>query len=80
MYSVPEILEVPFIMNGTTARRESSAMRLSNPDMNMENLLVPAIEWLTLHPIDDADGGVLPAIPRLPQRPPDLAANANATQ
>ena len=88
MYSIPEI-EVPFIMSGATARREinkfkkfvkSSAMRLSNTDINMENLLVPAWEWLTLHPIADAAGVALPATPRLPQRPADLAANATATQ
>jgi hypothetical protein len=48
MISIPEI-SVPFIMPGATARRElnafkkfakSAAIRLSNPDMNLENLLL----------------------------------------
>ena len=88
MISTPEI-EVPFIMDGATARRElnafkkfakASAIRLSNPDMNLENLLLTEADWVLLHPIADADGIALPATPRLPQRPADLAVNATATQ
>ena len=85
MISLPEI-SVPFIMSGATARRElnalkkiakSTAIRLSNPDMNLENLLLTENEWTTLHPLVNAYGDAVPPTPRLPQRPADLAANAN---
>ena len=81
MISIPDI-SVPFIMSGDSARRElnafkkfvkSAAIRLSNPDMNLENLLYTEEQWTTLHPlINDAGDVVLPT-PRLPQRPADLA-------
>ena len=82
MISIPDI-EVPTVLTGSTARRElnafkkfvkSTAIRLSNPDMTLENLLHTDAEWLVLHPL------VVPATPRLPQRPADLAANTSQTQ
>ena len=88
MISIPDI-EVPTVLTGSTARRElnafkkfvkSTAIRLSNPDMAMENLLHTDAEWLVLHPLVDAAGAAVPATPRLPQRPADLAANASQTQ
>ena len=88
MISIPDI-EVPHAMTGSTARRElnafkkfvkSTAIRLSNPDMALENLLHTDAEWLVLHPLVDAAGAAVPATPRLPQRPADLAANASQTQ
>jgi hypothetical protein len=52
---------------------------MSNPDMNLENLLYTEEQWTTLHPlINDAGDVVLPT-PRLPQRPAELAANASNT-
>ena len=88
MISIPEI-SVPFIMSGATARRElnafkkfvkSTAIRLSNPDMNLENLLHTEDEWNLLHPLFNDAGDAVPPTPRLPQRPADLAANASNTQ
>ena len=88
MISIPEI-SVPFIMSGASARRElnafkkfskSTAIRLSNPDMNLENLLFTEDEWITMHPILNDIGEAVPPTPRLPQRPADLAANASNTQ
>jgi hypothetical protein len=84
----PEI-EVSFVMSGTSARRElnafkkfvkSTAIRLSTPDYNLENLLHTEDEWIILHPLADAAGFAIPPTPRLPQRPADLAANATQTQ
>lgn len=88
MISIPDI-SVPFIMSGATARRElnafkkfskSTAIRLSNPDMNLEHLLLTEEEWIFLHPITNDAGEAIPPAPRLPQRPADLAANASNTQ
>jgi len=84
----PEI-EVSFVMSGASARRElnafkkfvkSTAIRLSTPDYNLENLLHTEDEWIILHPLADAAGVAIPPTPRLPQRPADLAANATQTQ
>ena len=87
MISVPE-LTFPFIMSGDSARRQlnqfkkfvkATAVRMSNPDMNLENLLYTEEQGTTLHPlINDAGDVVLPT-PRLPQRPAELAANASNT-
>jgi hypothetical protein len=88
MISVPDI-SVPFIMSGHSARRElngfkkfikSTAIRLSNPDINMENLLHTEDQWIAMHPIIDDNGNAIPPTPRLPQRPAELAANASNTQ
>ena len=88
MISVPE-LTVPFIMSGDSARRElngfkkfikSAAIRLSNPDINMENLLHTEAQWIAMHPLINDNGDAIPPTPRLPQRPAELAANASNTQ
>ena len=88
MIAVPHI-DVPFVMTGATARRQlnafkrftkSSAIQLSNPDMNIENLLIPEADWLILHPLVDAAGVAVLPTSRLPQRPEDLADNATNTQ
>ena len=88
MIAVPHI-DVPFVMTGGTARRQlnafkrfikSSAIRLSNPDMNIENLLISEADWLILHPLVDAAGVAVLPTSRLPQRPEDLADNATNTQ
>jgi len=88
MISIPDI-SVPFIMSGATARRElnsfkkfvkSTAIQLSNPDMNMENLLHTEAAWTIMHPLFNDAGDAIAPTPRLPQRPADLAANASNTQ
>jgi hypothetical protein len=76
-------------MSGDSARRElngfkkfikSTAIRLSNPDINMENLLHTEDQWIAMHPILNDNGDAIPPTPRLPQRPAELAANASNTQ
>jgi len=88
MISIPDI-SVPFIMSGATARRElnsfkkfvkSTAIQLSNPDMNMENLLHTEAAWTIIHPLFNDAGDAIAPTPRLPQRPADIAANASNTQ
>ena len=88
MMSIPQY-ECPFIMTGTTARREVNAykktimayaIRLSNPDVDFTNLLWTPDEWLYKHPEIDENGDAIPATNRLPTRPPELAGNASQTQ